>query len=295
MKFYKYILLSGLIVILLSCEKNVTVDIPVASEEVVVEGRIEIDTIPIVVLSKTLPFFGEININEIQNQTIPGATVIVSDGTLTDTLSQILPGYGIYFGTHIRGEAGKSYSLTVNVNGKTLQATTTIPHPVKLDSVWWKVNGNKDSLGFAWAHLTDPDTIGNCYQWLAQRINKYTYGNEIGRQKDSVFVAGLGSAFEDKFFNAKSFDFSFARGAFSFSDKEDDTNDEKYYFKRGDTVVVKYCSIDRKSFEFWRTEDSQVQNNGNPFGSPAPISGNIVGGLGIWAGYASQYDTLFCK
>ncbi len=295
MKRSKYLILSGLITLLFSCEKNVSVDIPTASEEVVVEGRIETDTFPIVVLSKTLPFFGEINRNEFLNQTIPGATVVVSDGTLTDTLIQILPDYGVYFGTQIRGQAGKSYTLSVQVNGKTLRSVTTIPYPVKLDSVWWKVNGNKDSLGFAWAHLTDPDTIGNCYQWLAQRLNKYTYGKEIGRQKDSVFVAGLGSAFEDKFFNGKSFDFSFARGEFSFSDKEDDTNDEQFYFKRGDTVVVKYCSIDRASFEFWRTEDSQVQSNGNPFGSPAPISTNIKGGLGIWAGYAPQYDTIYCK
>ena len=59
--------------------------------------------------------------------------------------------------------------------------------------------------------------------------------------------------------------------------------------------MVKFCSIDRNTFEFWRTEETQVQNNGNPFGSPAPISGNIKGGLGIWGGYAASYDTIIAR
>src|SRR5205085_2894060 len=113
---------------------------------------------------------------EIFENTIQGATVIVTDGTLTDTLSQ-LPGFGLYISTHIQGAPGNKYSLTVIAEGKTLHAVTTIPNPVKLDTTWWKVDGNRDSLGFAWAHLTDPDTIGNCYQWKAQRINHYKYGD----------------------------------------------------------------------------------------------------------------------
>jgi hypothetical protein len=104
-----------------------------------------------------------------------------------------------------------------------------------------------------------------------------------------------GASFEDKFINAKSFDFSYGRGQFRFSDKEDDENDERFYFKRGDTIVVKFCAIDRQTFEFWRTEKTQVGNNGNPFGSPAPITSNIVGGLGIWAGYSFTLDTVIAQ
>ena len=85
------------------------------------------------------------------------------------------------------------------------------------------------------------------------------------------------------------------RGSFDFSTKDDDQNDERFYFKRGDTILVKYCSIDKATFEFVRTEESQVQSNGNPFGSPAPITSNIHGGLGIWAGYAAVYDTIFAR
>lgn len=290
--FYVVIPITLLIV---SCEKNITVKIPKASEEIVVEGIIETDTIAVVFLSRTLPFFGQINTSEILLNSIIGATVIVDDGTTFDTLLQINPLYGIYFGTTIRGTPGKKYRLTVIAGGKTLHSITSIPQTVKLDSVWWKPDGRRDSLGFAWAHLTDPDTIGNCYRWFAQRINHYTYGEDKGKIKDSTFIPAPGSAFDDKFINMKSFDFSFPRGKFQFSNKKDDSNNEQFLFKRGDTIVVKFCSIDRAHFEFWRTEETQVRNNGNPFGSPAPILSNIEGGLGIWGGYAPSYDTIIAR
>ena len=291
----KYLIIIPIILFVTSCEKNVTVEVPVASEEIVVEGKIETDDVAIVLLSHTLPFFGEINTSQILTNSITGATVIVEDGTDVDTLVQLSPLYGIYIGNKIRGVEGKKYKLTVLAEGKTIHAFTSIPQSVKLDSVWWKPNGNRDSLGFAWAHLTDPDTLGNCYRWYAQRINQYTYGSEKGKMKDSTFIPAPGSVFEDKFINTKSFDLSFPRGRFQFSSKEDDSNDEEFYFKRGDTIVLKFCSIDRTHFEFWRTEETQVQNNGNPFGSPAPLSSNIEGGLGIWGGYSPFYDTIIAR
>lgn len=285
----------SLCILLTSCEKNVTVKVPVAEELIVVEGIIETGQYSWVVLSHTLPFFGQINTNEILLNTLQGATIFVEDGTNTDTLRQLIPGIGLYTGSIIQGVPGAKYKLTVIAEGKTITALTSIPHPVTLDSVWWKVDGNRDSLGFAWAHLTDPDTIGNCYRWFAQRVNKYTYGDNAGEMKDSTFIPAPGSAFEDKFINNKSFDFSFPRGKFSFSDKDDDNDEESFLFKRGDTIIVKFTSIDRTTFEFWRTEETQVQNNGNPFGSPAPISSNIQGGLGVWGGYAPAFDTIIAR
>ena len=294
----RYILILIASISLIGCEKNVTVEIPKADEQIVVEGYIETGQYPFVILSKTLPFFGSINTSttSLLANTVTGALITLNDGTTIDTLNQLAGiDYGIYSTVRMRGEVGKTYSLTISVNGKTLKAVTSIPNPVVLDSVWWKVDGQRDSLGFAWAHLTDPDTLGNCYRWFAQRINHYTYGDDIGKIKDSTFIAPQGSVFEDKFFNARSFDINAIRGQFLNSQKEDDQNEERIFFKRGDTIVLKFCSIDRSHFEFWRTEETQVGNNGNPFGSPAPITSNIEGGLGIWGGYATTFDTIVAQ
>ncbi len=280
---------------LYSCQKNISVEIPHAESEVVVEGYIEAGKYPVVILSNTLPFFGTISTStlDLAQYTIKGATVTVSNGTSIDTLKDYFQ-IGVYFGVMI-GEAGKTYSLKVETDGKTLTASTFIPEAVHLDSVWFKVDGNRDSLGYAWAHLTDPDTLGNYYRWFAQRINLYTYGEQEGQMKDDTLIAPRGSVFEDKFINGKSFDFAYNRGDITNSDKEDDNNDERGFFKRGDTILIKFCTLDRSHFEFWRTEETQAGNNGNPFGSPAPVIGNINGGLGIWGGYNPTYDTIIAQ
>jgi len=279
---------------LTSCEKNVTVTVPGAEELIVIEGYIETGENPFLVLSRTLPFFGTINTSTVFQQTIQGAIVTIDDGNIIDTLDQI-PGIGVYTTTRITGQELRSYQLRVVVEGKVLTSSTYIPAAIPLDSVWFKVSGTRDSLGFAWAHLTDPDTLGNHYRWFAQRINKYTFGDLIGRVKDSILIAPSGSVFEDKFINGKSFDLGYQRGNFRNSEKEDDLNDEKFFFKKGDTIVIKFCTLDRAHFEFWRTEETQVSSNGNPFASPAPVTGNIDGGLGIWGGYASTFDTIIAK
>lgn len=282
-----------LLTVLSACEKNVTVDIPKADEQLVVEGYIENGQPALLVLSRTLPFFGSVNVNNVVQNTVQGARVIVTDGTTIDTLRQ-LPGIGVYYST-LLGEVGKTYSLLVEAEGKTVTAVTRIPGQLALDSTWWKVDGERDSLGFVWARMSEPDTLGNCYRWFARRINQYTFGEEIGRTKDSIFIAPLGSVFEDKFINGRTFDFSFPRGSVANSEKEDDLNEERFFFKRGDTIVVKFTTIDRDHFEFWRTAETQIQNNGNPFGSPAPITSNIRGGLGIWGGYAATFDTVIAR
>lgn len=282
------------VTILPSCEKNVTVDIPVVESGIVVEGYVETGKNPYVILSNTLPFFGSVSTLNLLQYTIKGAIVTVDNGSRVDTLKDLF-NIGVYFTTSMIGESGKAYFLRVLVNGKTLTASTFIPQPVPLDSVWFKVNGNRDSLGYTWAHLTDPDTLGNSYRFFAQRINRYRYGSDIGKMKDSTFIAPQGSVFEDKFINGKSFDFAFDRGSFPNSQKDDDLNDEKRFFKRGDTIVIKFCTIDRAHFEFWRSEETQVSNNGNPFGSPAPVLSNINGGLGIWGGYNASFDTIIAQ
>lgn len=283
-----------LLALLPGCEKNVTVEIPPSEPKIVVEGYIETGQPAFVLLSRSLDFFGTININTLTINTIQGATVVVDDGNITDTLEQI-PGIGIYTSPVITGQPGRIYRLYVEVEGEVLTSATYLPPPIELDSVWWKVDGDRDSLGFAWANLTDPDTLGNYYRWFARRINQYTYGELEGQQKDSIFIAPRGSVFEDKFINGQSFPFNVPRGNVNNSSKEDDLNEESFLFKRGDTIVVKFCMIDRGHFEFWRTEETQVSNNGNPFASVSPVTSNINGGLGIWGAYSVTYDTIYAQ
>ena len=187
-----------------------------------------------------------------------------------------------------------SYNLDVNYNNKNFTSSTKIPTPIPLDSTWFSIWGGTDSLGYAWANLTDPSTIGNNYRWYAKRINKYTYGSLKGKQKDGNFIPPRSSVVDDKFFNGLSFEFAYDRGTENGSNKDDDENEERGFFKIGDTVVIKFCSIDKGVLTFLETMEEQVLSAGNPFASPSNVPSNIEGGnvTGIWAGYGVTYDTL---
>ena len=276
------------VLLLSSCEKDITVNLPQAESKLVVEGYVSTGKAPYVQITKSAPYFSPIDSASLLSYLVHGALVIVSDGITSDTLIETidlsLQNPFVYKSQNMTGENGRDYHLTVVAEGITLTAVTQIPYPVPLDSVWFKVDGNKDSLGFAWGHLTDPDSLGNGYRWFAKRLGK-----------DEDYIAPIGSVFDDKFINGKSFDFGYNRGSVPNSDAPDDNNEERGYFKRGDTIAVKFCTLDRAHFVFWRSVETQIGSNGNPFSSPAPIEGNIQGGLGIWGGYGISLDTIFAQ
>ena len=225
-----YLLVPAIASLLLvtSCEKNITVDLPQAESQIVVEGYIVTGEKPRVNITRSAPYFSPIDSSSLASYLVHYALVTVSDGTTTDTLDEqydpSFPNPIVYKARNMTGENGKNYYLTVVVDGKTLTAVTQVPYPVPLDSTWFKVDGNKDSLGFAWAHLTDPDTLGNAYRWFAKRLGK-----------DDDYITPQGSVFDDKFINGKSFDFFYNRGRLPNSTKDDDMNEENKKGKVGDS------------------------------------------------------------
>ncbi len=269
-----------------SCEKDISVDLPQAQQQYVVEGYVETGKAPYILLSKSTPYFAAFDSASLINYVVKGATVIIDDGIVVDTLLEVDPNTGyLYLSTKLTGEVGKNYSLKIIIpDGTILTAQTRIQEPLLLDSTWFKVQENKDSLGFVWAHMTEPDTLGNCYRWFAQRLGK-----------DNQFVAPSGSVFDDRFINGKSFDFAYNRGSVPNSQAVDDNNEEEGFFKDGDTVIVKFCTITHDSYDFWRLAESQSSTNGSPFSSPASLPTNVQGGLGIFEGYSPVFYTVIAK
>lgn len=305
-----------------SCETEIALDLPDYEPEISVEGQIQNNQPPLIILTKTQGYFDPVDANTFGNTFVRGATVTLSNGdgtnyplqeictsdipdSLKPLISQItgIPresldvfNYCVYtsFNPLIWGEAGKTYSLAVLAEGKTLTAQTIIPPLIALDSIWYQRGVGQDSLGFMWASLTDPDTVGNNYRWYAQRINKHTFGVQNGEQKDAFPVAPLGSVFDDKFFNGLSFEFAYQRGEVGNIENQDDEGPEEGYFKDYDTVVVKFTTIDRKTFYYLRTLEDQVSTTGSPFASAGNLPGNVAGGHGMFIGYGVVYDTVPC-
>jgi len=307
----------GCFFILSSCEKDIEIDIPAGEVRLVVDGTIETNQPPLVFLTKSVPYFDPIDANTFGNLFVHGATVTVSNGTITENLTElcandlpdsVLPivaeltglteadlqtiNYCVYTSLNpaIWGEIGKTYALTVDVEGEILTSTTSINAPIPLDSLWYNVFGGNDTLGFVWARLADPGGESNYYRWTAKRINNYSNGD----QKDQNFVGPSNSVFDDQFFDGLEFDFAYDRGSINGSDKPDDQNDERGFFKTGDTVVIKFSHINQDVYKFIRQKETQLLTSGNPFAAPTSVPSNIEGGLGIWAGFSPVLDTVVC-
>ncbi|MBN2681857.1 MAG: DUF4249 domain-containing protein [Bacteroidales bacterium] len=267
-----------------SCEKEITVDLPQAKDKIVIEGSIENDMFPIVIISRNMSYFDKVDADTYEQLIVDDAIVTVTCEGVTDTLFFINP---FYTNFTVIGEIGKKYDLKVEVEGKVITGTTIIPNAIPVDSIKFfpsKVEG-RDSLGFLWFYAMDPDTLGNCY-----RIFTKTEG------KDPFFVHPAGSATNDQFFNGQLIEFSVESGDNPYIE-EPETNPDSvapsYYFMIGDTVTIKLSSITSDHYMFWYTIEQQMGTDGNPFASPTTVRSNLKGdALGVWGGYGSIPKTF---
>lgn len=280
------------ICVLWACEKTIQVQPVQQVAKLVVEGRIESGEAPIIVLSSSLNYFSGIDSATLNNSYVHGAKITINNGTASYLLKEytqpVTAGYNFYYYTNDQsnpsagfiGEFGKNYSLVIETGGQTYHSSTTIPLLTKkIDSLWWKkAPNNADTTKVVlMSRVTDPPRLGNY-------IRYFTSVNNNG------FLAGLNSVFDDQIIDGKTYDIQVEQGV----TKNEKLNTENYgFFKRGDTVIVKFCNIDKASFDFWRTWEFSYQSVGNPFSSPGKVISNIDNsGLGSFCGYAVQYRGL---
>lgn len=291
---------------LISCSKEVKIDIPGFDEQIVIDGSIETGTPAIIFLSNSKDIYAPTDINSYLSGFISGATVTVSNGTITDTLTEIctdnLPAgfesiaaafFGLpieqlvnlhlcaYVSTGIVGEVGKTYSLKVLYNDKIYTSSTKIENPTALDNLFWREQANLPGYGFSWAKITDSPIMGDAYRWEVKNLGDLFYSKPFQPFTD------------DRFYNGKTFEFS-VENPMSFKDQTIE-NQYKGYYKLGDTIVVKFSKLGKKEYQFFEKKYNQIYSGGNPFATPTNIPSNIEGGaLGIWAGFSPWYDTLIC-
>jgi len=283
MKSLQYILLIGC---LISCNTEPELEFGTYQPKLVIDGWIEQDNFPKVILTSSMSYFDVLDSATIRKLVVTTAKVTVSDGVIEEVLTlkrdeNYFPQF-VYTGTEIKGEVGKSYTLTIQYKGEKYSATTTIPPTAELGKLWFETIPGKDGLGYIYGQFTDDPANDNYYRVFTQRENK-----------DQRYIPVYLSAIGDQSFNGKSFTFSLLRGPDSFTNVQDDL-----YFEQGDTVKVKFCTMDKSHFDFWRTLERELYVVGNPFAS----SGNEIlsnvdnkNALGVWGGYGVKYYRIITK
>ncbi|MCH2223290.1 MAG: DUF4249 domain-containing protein [Crocinitomicaceae bacterium] len=313
--FYSTLFLMTIIAVsIFGCTKEVTIDIPGYEEQLVIDGRIETGQPPIIFISKSSEVYAPTNVDAFLNGFVSGALVSVSNDITTIQLDEIcsdnlpagsedqiaallgipvdqLSNYNLCAYTSLNpaiwGEVGKTYDLTVTLDGQSYTAQTSIVQPTMLDSLYWKPEGNS-SYGFSWCTLSDSPNQFDAYKWEIKRINT----NANGEPTDANFTAPDNPVFDDQFFDGLTFDFFYDNPHGGGPGVPDQYSWHYFY---GDSVVIKLSKMDEQTYEFMEKKYTQLATAGNPFATPTNIPTNLSGGaLGVWAGYSPSFDTLWC-
>lgn len=302
--------LFGVVNMLVSCEKEIKLKTSAPKNAIIVEGHIENGMPPYVLLTKNSPFFGDININDLGAYFISGATItVITDNDSVQLVEynsafvQTLPdsvvvAMAAQFGLQIDsaaqfpeisiytvgladadfvGQVGKQYNLRIELDGKIITSTTTIPTPVFFDSLWILPHPNPvlaDSFYQVYGRLNDPIELGNYYRYFTKADNE-------------PFLISSQSVFDDAFFNGKKFQIFIPKGHPVGTMGSTDFNRAGYWDLNDSICTIKLSMIDKPHYDFWRTLEANRQSNGNPFSSVVYVKSNIQGALGVWGGYGS--------
>ena len=308
--FFNFLIVVSCCVLLISCEEDIAIELAAGEEKLVVQGHIEQNAPPYVILSRSVPVFQAGATEAFVNALVHQAAVSVSAaGTVYPLQEVLLPSLPIdqqqiiseqfgfalpitpdsplakvtvYTSTDLKGEIGQSYQLQITAAGKTLSATTTIPTPTPVDSLWLRPQPKpeNDSLVTLLYRYPDPDTLGNNVRFFTSR------------QSEPFYPGYQASVLNDEFVNGRTIEFPLERG-YPKSAKVDLENYS--YFKKNDTVRLKWAAIDYQHYQFWFTLEADRASNGNPFGFPTTVRSNVTGGLGIWGGYGVSQHTAISR
>lgn len=269
-----------------SCEKDISLDLPRAEEKIVVEGWIENGQVPQVALSRNASYFDVIDEAAIMHMFNVDAVVKVREvetgieETLTKTINPMFLPPVLYKGSVLTGKLKHHYELYIDVDGKIITASTYIPDTIPVDSTYFRIEPLLDTLGPVYIMFQDPPQVSNYYRIFTKRLSV-----------DNRFIPAWGSIYDDIFFDGQYIDYSFYRGIDFYATQPEDYEADDFHFTIGDTIITRFCAIDKAHYDFWRTYENAIYSGGNPFASPATIYSNVSGALGVWGGYAAVYDT----
>ena len=260
-----WILLFGLGLLIVSCEKVIEIDLNTANPNIVVESELYRGERDFEVkLSYTSSFFKEEEQANVDNAVVSlkeegGATVAVD-----------YAGEGIYKVDNYDAKNDKTYTLSIDLDGVNYSSTASMPAFVALDSLKQMSAGGGPFGGegeVVFMHWKDDPNVENFYRVI------YSLNDTIRRERQDVFI------FDDSFTNGNETMIPlFVRT-----------------FEIGDTVDVQFLSIDPKAYDYLLTLNTII-GNGQPSAAPANPNSNFTNGaLGYFAVYNGDDERIIIE
>lgn len=237
-------LLFLVLIFLFSCEKIIDIPLKYVDSKLVIEGNIDnYNNTQEIIISRSTSF-------SYAGERVPvsNAKVFINeDGKESNLLLEDIK--GIYRLKNFKGTPGKTYFLTVQVDGEEYRAQSTMPLPVSIDSVGtveaYLPSGSTKSARIVY---TDPEEIKNYYRF------KLEVNGDFGK---SFWIS------DDRFNNGKVID----RTLLDFDNK----------LKKDDEMKVYIQSIDSNMYSYWNAVLSQNPGSSTPSNPRSNISNNVLG------------------
>lgn len=257
-----------------SCSENDPVDIFSQKMPIVIEGWIEDEGLPVVIVTRATNL--STADGPLDNLVQRWCRVTVSDSTQSEVLpmrinTQYIPSV-IYSANRLRGKVGHTYTLMVETDTDTVTAITSIPPVARIDSLRVEHVEGSDSL-FSIRTYASVDASKSRYYKIFTKVrgcdSRY-YSSFLGTFSASEYDCAKG-------WNAARGIHNTFGGHFS------------PHYHSNDSIDVKLCTMDSVSYEFWQAYEATISLSDNMFftvskGCPS----NIQGGLGYWAGYGTS-------
>ena len=252
----KRLILGILMISLFACKKTVHINLNTATPKIVIQGSVTDDTTVAytVTINRTVAFYAENNFPPVS-----GAAVKISDNEgHNDNLVETAP--GMYTTQTLKGKPGNTYTLSVLSQDTLYTAVSTMPFPVKLDSISFnsRTGFGKNTI-YAVPNFQDPAGIANYYQFV-----EYLNGVLLNK---TIFV----------------FDDRLSDGRYISRTLRNDSS----YLKPFDNLEVQMYCIDKPVFDYFDELDQST--SGGAFNSTAaptnPISNISNGALGYFSAH----------
>ena len=246
-------------------------DVPdLPPRRLVIEGTFDSGGYPDVIVTLSIPADGsEVDVSE---ALMRWATVTISDNTGREVIltggpsKKHFPPYH-YYSYDIKGEPGRTYTLTARYRDLLATSTAYMPYPTPITGTrTHPVEGN-DTLRSLEVLFTAPDDCPAYYHVSTQLL-----GSDLRPLPATLGIVEANTPGEAMSFTAMR------------AKTSTDTLDYTPYFPIDSEVRVKLERVDKPAYDFWKMfSNSALFGSSEFFDSSFSLPSNIEGGYGIWS------------
>lgn len=272
-----YILL--LLLLTLSCQKEIELDYRDIEPVVSIEGRVTNEQV-YVLITRTRSMN-----DSVKGRGIGGAVVTISSEDGTEQLVyDVRDGY-YRPASDMKGVPGRTYRLDVTLDGHQYAASSTMPRQAPIVStqfIWQSLLDNGMLMYEMWASDPEPDVRN--YYWY--RVDRRAKDPKV-RQKQGT-DAYRWSSFDDRgAINARIYRDIMCVNEEMMDGQDIEDDQLKSILFDGDTITLQLMTIDRAMFEYYQSLSVGQRMGANPISN---ISGGCLGYFA--AGSVSHADTV---